>query len=206
MKVLMINGSPNEKGCTYTALTEAAGQLNREGIETEILSLGRDTVRGCIGCGGCYAKEGRCIFDDIVNTALEKMEKSDGLIVGSPVYYASANGSLISLLDRMFFAGNCFAFKPAAAVASARRAGTTATLDQLNKYFAISNMPVVPSQYWNMVHGMTPEDVKKDLEGMQVMRTLGSNMAWMLKSFEAGRKAGLAAPVVEEKIFTNFIR
>lgn len=205
MKVLMINGSPNETGCTYTALSEAASQLEKNGVETEIIQFGKSSVRGCIGCNSC-AETHRCIFDDVVNIALEKMESADGLIVGSPVYYASANGSVISFLDRMFYAGDCFAYKPGAAVASARRAGTTATLDELNKYFTIANMPVVSSQYWNMVHGMTPEEVRQDLEGLQIMRRLGDNMAWLLRCIEAGRRAGVKPPEPEEKQFTNFIR
>ena len=205
MKVLLINGSPNREGCTFTALSEAAAQLNKNGIETEFLQIGTGAVRGCIGCGKCSQTQ-RCVFDDQVNEALDKMEKADGLIVGSPVYYASANGSVISFLDRMFYAGNCFAFKPAAAVASARRAGTTATLDELNKYFTIAQMPVVSSQYWNMVHGMSPEDVKQDLEGLQTMRALADNMAWLLKSIEAGKKAGIRPPQPEPRAYTNFIR
>ena len=151
MKVLLLNGSPHEKGFTYRALTEVAGALTNEGIETEIVHIGNQAIHGCIGCGKCAAA-GRCVFKgDPVNAFLDKMEHADGLVVGSPVYYASANGSLYSFLDRLFYAGSCFAFKPAAAVASARRAGTTATLDSLNKYFTISQMPVVSSQYWNMV-------------------------------------------------------
>jgi len=210
MKVLLINGSPNKEGCTYTALKEAADALNKEGIETEIFHIGNKPIRGCIGCGGCRkTDEGKCIFnDDIVNGAIEKLKTADGLIVGSPVYYASANGSLISFLDRVFFAGNKFAaFKPAAAVVSARRAGTTASLDEINKYFQISNMPVVSSRYWNMVHGNTPDEVKKDLEGLQVMRTLGRNMAWILKSIQCAKENGINAPAEESpKIYTNFIR
>lgn len=178
MKVLMLNGSPHEKGCTYTALSEVAGELNQAGIETEIMHVGGGTVHGCMGCGAC-GKLGKCIYsDDKVNEAVEKMRQSDGLIVGSPVHYASAGGAITSFLDRFFYSGSsAAAHKPGAAVASARRAGTTATLDQLNKYFMITQMPVVSSQYWNMVHGQCPEDVKKDEEGMQIMRVLGRNMA-----------------------------
>lgn len=208
MKVLLINGSPNENGCTYTALSEAAGALEQEGIETEIFQMGKQPVRGCIGCGGCARKgEGRCVFDDdAVNRALEKAETADGYIIGSPVYFASANGSLIALLDRMFYAGKCFAYKPAAAVVSARRAGTTASIDEINKYFSIRNMPVVSSKYWTMVHGNTPEEVRQDLEGMQNMRVLGRNMAWLLKCLEAGKQAGIAIPEAEAPVKTNFIR
>ncbi len=208
MKVLLINGSPNENGCTYTALCEAAGALEREGIETEIFQMGKQPVRGCIGCGGCARKgDGRCVFgDDAVNRALEKAETADGYIIGSPVYFASANGSLIAMLDRMFYAGKCFSYKPAAAVVSARRAGTTASLDEIGKYFSIRNMPVVSSKYWTMVHGNTPEEVRQDLEGMQNMRVLGRNMAWMLKCLEAGKQAGIAIPEPETPVKTNFIR
>lgn len=206
MKVLLLNGSPHEEGCTYRALSEAAKTLEEEGVETEIVHIGKQAVHGCIACGKCAAT-GRCVFKgDPVNAVLEKMEHADGLIVGSPVYYASANGSLYSFLDRLFYAGSCFAYKPAAAVASARRAGTTATLDTLNKYFTISQMPVVSSQYWNMVHGNSPEEVEQDLEGLQIMRTLGRNMAWLLKCIEAGKSAGVEVPKQEEKARTNFIR
>lgn len=210
MKVLLINGSPNQEGCTFTALSEAASQLNKNGIETEICQIGRKPVRGCIGCGACKRRKeanGRCIFDDdIVNRLLEKAEEADGYIFGSPVYYASANGAFISVLDRMFYAGTCFDYKPGAAVVSARRAGTTATLDEINKYFTITNMPVVSSRYWNMVHGNTPDEVRQDKEGMQVMRMLGDNMAWLLKCLNAGREAGVELPKGEERIATNFIR
>ena len=208
MKVLMLNGSPHEKGCTYTALAEVAGELNQAGVETEIMHVGGGIVHGCMGCGAC-GKLGKCIYSaDKVNEAVEKMRQSDGLIVGSPVHYASASGAVTSFLDRFFYSGNsAAAHKPGAAIASARRAGTTATLDQLNKYFMISQMPVVSSQYWNMVHGSCPEDVKKDEEGMQIMRVLGRNMAWLLQSIEAGKKAGISCPQPEtEKKRTNFIR
>ena len=208
MKVLMLNGSPHEKGCTYTALMEVAGELEKAGIQTEIMHVGGDLVHGCMGCGAC-SKLGRCIYSqDKVNEAVEKMKESQGLIVGSPVHYASAGGAVTSFLDRFFYSGGAYAaHKPAAAVASARRAGTTATLDQLNKYFMISQMPVVSSQYWNMVHGGCPEDVKKDEEGLQIRRVLGRNMAWLLQSIEAGKASGIAVPDMEkEKKRTNFIR
>jgi multimeric flavodoxin WrbA len=206
MKVLMINGSPHANGCTYTALAEIAGQLKKHGIESEICQVGQAAVRGCIGCGKCRETH-RCIFaDDPVNTCLDKMENADALIVGSPVYYASANGTLVSFLDRLFYAGDCFAYKPAAAVASARRAGTTATLDEIQKYFTISNMPVVSSQYWPMVHGSCAEDARQDLEGLQTMRILADNMAWLLKCIEAGRKEGITPNRTEPRIMTNFIR
>lgn len=206
MKVLLINGSPNEKGCTYTALSEVAATLNENGVETEIASIGKQPIRGCIGCGGCAGKR-RCVFgDDIVNSMIEKMEQADGLIIGSPVYFASPNGNLMSMLDRFFYAGGCFAHKPAAAVASARRAGTTVTLDDMNKYFGIRQMPVVSSTYWNMVHGSKPEDVKKDEEGLQTMRNLGRNMAWLLKCIAAGKENGVEPPTSENTNRTNFIR
>ncbi|MDR2425720.1 MAG: flavodoxin family protein [Endomicrobium sp.] len=208
MKVLLINGSPREKGCTYTALAEIAKTLNVEAIETEIFHIGNKAVQGCTACGKCLDGSRRCIFNDGVNEVLKKADEIDGLIIGSPVHYASASGTISSFLDRMFYASSgAFAYKPGASIVCARRAGTTATLDQLNKYFAISSMPVVSSQYWNMVHGNAPSDVLKDLEGMQVMRVLGRNMAWMLKCFEAGKKAGIKIPPPEPKRErTNFIR
>ena len=207
MKVLLLNGSPHPHGCTFTALSEVAKTLEESGVETEILQIGAKPVRGCIACGGCAGK-GRCVFgDDIVNTLIEKMEQADGFIVGSPVYYASANGAVECILDRAFYAGGkAFVHKPAAAVASARRAGTTATLDELTKYFTISQMPVVSSTYWPMVHGNKPEDVAKDEEGLQVMRNLGRNMAWLLKCIEAGKQAGVQVPEAERQYRTNFIR
>lgn len=208
MNVLMLNGSPHKEGCTYTALCEVAKVLNEQGIETEILHIGGEVVRGCIGCGGC-AKGTGCVFqEDSVNATIEKLKEADGLIVGSPVHYAAACGTATSYLDRLFYAGGRYAaYKPGAAVVSARRAGTTATLDQLNKYFLISQMPVASSQYWNMVHGSCGADVEQDLEGMQVMRVLGRNMAWMLRCIEAGKAAGVMLPEKEEKkMRTNFIR
>lgn len=208
MKVLLINGSPHENGCTYTALMEVEKELKKENIETEIIHIGNKPIRGCNGCGICREKSNnKCVFDDdIVNIVLDKMLVCDGLIIGSPVFYASANGSLISLLDRIFYAGKCFAFKPGACVVSARRAGTTATFDQLNKYFAISRMPIATSQYWNMVHGNNPLEVKQDKEGMQIMRTLGKNMSWLLKCIEKGKETGIKTPETEEIERTNFIR
>lgn len=206
MKVLLINGSPRPKGCTFTALSEVAKTLNECGVDTEIIQIGNQAIRGCIGCGGCAGK-GRCVFgDDAVNEILAKMEEADGLVLGSPVYFASPNGNLLSLLDRLFYAGNCFAHKPAAAVVSARRAGTTVSLDDLNKYFTIKQMPVVSSNYWNMVHGSCPEDVLKDEEGLQTMRNLARNMAWMLKCIACGKQNGINPPEAEKKVWTNFIR
>ena len=210
MKVLLVNGSPHENGCTYTALCEVASALNAEGIDTEILQVGTSPVRGCTGCGNCFrTRSRRCVFaDDLVNVALDKMKECDGLVVGSPVHYASAGGSVTALLDRMFYAGSKdMRGKVGAAVVSARRAGTTAALDQLHKYFFISGMPIAPSQYWPMVHGNTPDQVRQDEEGMQIMRTLGRNIAFMLKAFALAKENGINPPELEkEKKFTNFIR
>ncbi len=206
MKVLLINGSPHENGCTYTALRETADTLEKQEIETEILQLGIKPMQGCTACGVCR-QTGQCVFDDLVNEVAEKADSVDGLIVGSPVYYAAPSGQLCAFLDRLFYSAAArFAGKPAAAVVSCRRGGATAAFDRLNKYFAISSMPIVTSQYWNQVHGNTPEEVRQDLEGLQTMRTLGLNMAWLLKNIQAGREAGIPAPVYEDKIGTNFIR
>ncbi len=208
MKVLMLNGSPRPHQCTFMALSEVAKTLGEAGIESEIVHVGASAARGCIACGKCAKLESRCgAFDDIVNELIEKMASCDGLVIGSPVYYASANGTLTALLDRMFFAGKgVFAFKPGASVVSARRAGTTAALDQLNKYITISNMPLVSSCYWAMVHGHTAEQARQDEEGMRVMRTLGRNMAWLLKCIETGKSAGISPAPKEEGPATNFIR
>lgn len=203
MKVLLINGSPRPNGCTCTALLEVAKILEMEGIETQIFQIGRGPVRGCIACNVC-AKLGKCAFDDDpANEMLRLMREADGIVVGSPVYYAGPNGALCALLDRVFYASGGFAFKPAAAVVSARRGGTTAAFDRLNKYFTMSRMPIVSSQYWNGVHGFMPNDVQKDEEGLQTMRTLGYNMAWMLKSIAAGKQP---EPTVEPWQPTHFIR
>lgn len=208
MKVLLINGSPKSKGCTYTALCEIAKELEKENIEAEIFHIGNKPIRGCMACGGCYKNDdNKCVFnDDVVNIALEKAKEADGFIFGSPVHYAGASGEITSFLDRFFYAGSGFEYKLGAAIVSCRRGGSTAALDQLNKYFTISQMPIVSSQYWNMVHGNTPEEVKQDLEGMQVMRTLGKNMAWLLKCIQAGKEYGIALPEKEERARTNFIR
>ena len=205
MKVLMINGSPHKEGCTYTALREIEKELLKLKIETEIVHIGVQPIRGCIGCNKC--KGGRCVFDDdIVNRLLEKAESADAYIFGSPVHYAGASGSLTCVLDRFFYAGENHAYKPGTAIVSCRRGGATAAFDQLNKYFTIKNMPIVSSQYWNMVHGNTPEEVMQDAEGMQIMRTLGKNMGWLLKCIEAGKNNGVALPEKEKQIVTNFIR
>ena len=208
MKVLLINGSPKANGCTYTALSEIANELEKENIETEIFHIGNKPIRGCIGCGGCYTTN-KCVFnDDVVNDGIEKVKKADGIILGSPVHYAATSGAITSFLDRLFYAygGKFLAHKPGAAIVSCRRGGSTAAFEQLNKYFTISNMPIVSSQYWNMVHGNTPEEVKQDLEGMQTMRVLGQNMAWLLKSIQSGKEAGIKLPEKEPRAMTNFIR
>ena len=207
MKVLLINGSPHEKGCTYTALCEVAGQLQKQGIETELLHIGSGDVRGCAACGGC-AQSGHCVFnDDRVNEAIDKLSQADGLVIGAPVHYASPAGAMLSFLDRMFFAGSKnFAHKPGACVTSARRAGTTASLDVLSKYLTISQMLLVSAHDWPMVHGGSPEEVRQDAEGMQVMRRLGDNMAWLLRCIEAGREKGIEPQCPEQRVFTNFVR
>ncbi len=209
MKVLLVCGSPHKEGCTHTALAEVAKTLQEEGIETKEVWIGNKPVGGCTACGAC-SKLGKCMYDDVVNEVLTEIDTYDGFIFGTPVYYASPNGSMLGFMDRLFYAGSAkMAYKPAAAVASARRGGTTATFDAMNKYFTINNMPVVSSRYWNMVHGANNkgEDVLQDAEGLQTMRYLGRNMAWMLKCIEAGKKAGIEPPKPEEtKIFTNFIR
>ena len=191
-------------GNVYTALTECAKTLNEAGVETEVFWIGKKPIQGCVACGGC-ARLGCCAFNDIVNDFIEKAQNADGFIFGSPVYFSGMNGSLMSFMDRVFFAGpkhkdgNSFAFKPAAAVVSARRAGTTSALDQMNKYFLHGQLPVISSRYWNMVHGNTPEEVLQDEEGLQVMRQLGRNMAWFLKLKEVGKQAGIPLPEQEDK-------
>lgn len=208
MKVLLLNGSSHPHGCTDTALREVASALENAGIHTEILFLGNDPVRDCTACGACANIPGKCVFDDdIVNRIIEKARESDGFVFGTPVYYAHPSGRILSILDRVFYAGkSAFVHKPAAAIASARRAGTTASLDVLQKYFTISQMPVVSSTYWTMVHGKEPEDVLKDAEGLQTMRNLASNMAWMLRCIEAGKAMGIQPPQAESGARTNFIR
>ena len=205
MKVLLINGSPRRNGCTFTALSEVEKTLHLEGIETELVQLGAKAVQGCIACGRCKTL-GRCVFDDLVNETAPKLEAADGLVVGSPVYYASANGSLIAFLDRLFYSTPFDkTMKAGAAVLSCRRGGASASFDELNKYFTISGMPVVSSQYWNSVHGNTPEEVGQDLEGLQIMRTLARNMAFLVKSIALGREK-LGLPEKEPRVSTNFIR
>lgn len=210
MKVLLVNGSPHKEGCTCTALSEVSEALGRDGIGTDAFWIGVKPLSGCIACRACVEKH-KCVFEDRVNEFLEIAGDYDGFIFGTPVHWSAASGSLTSFMDRAFYAdlcgrGNRFLLKPAATVLSARRAGTTATWDQLNKYFGLMQMPIINSRYWNMVHGNTPEDVKKDLEGMQIMRILGKNMAWFLKCKEAGKQAGIPLPEQEAVIYTNFIR
>lgn len=204
-KILLINGSPNKQGCTFTALTEIANTLTKNGIESELLYLGKKPISGCIACGSCK-KTGRCVMNDQGNEILDKLNEYDGIVVGSPVYYGGAAGQLCAFLDRLFYSsGTRMAGKIGAAIVSCRRGGASAAYDRLNKYFTISNMHVVGSQYWNQVHGFTPEDVQKDEEGLQTMRTLAQNMAWLLKSIEAGKTQGLEQPAYEARIRTNFI-
>ncbi|MBQ9320741.1 MAG: flavodoxin family protein [Eubacterium sp.] len=211
MKVLLINGSPHQKGCTFTALSEIANTFQQEGIDSDIYWIGNKPVGGCIGCFQC-AKKQKCVFDDKINEFTKLATEYDGFIFGSPVYYSGMNGSLMSFMDRAFFSASAqnphpFRFKPAAAVVSARRAGTTSALDQINKYFLHQQMPVATSRYWNMVHGNTPEEVRQDEEGLQTLRYLARNMAWLLKLKEAGEKAGVSEPSQEKtRVATNFIR
>ncbi len=205
MKALLINGSPHANGCTFTALNIVAEELQKNGIETEIIHIGNKDIRGCIACGKC-AELGRCVFNDMVNEVAPKFEQADGLVVGSPVYYAGPNGTLTNLLDRLFFSTPFDKrMKVGAAVVSARRGGTTAAFDRLNKYFTISEMPVVSSRYWNMVHGHTPEDVMKDEEGVQIMRILGRNMAFLIRAIATERERN-GLPEKEVTKYTNFIR
>ena len=206
MKVLLVNGSPRAAGCTNTALEEVAKTLGEAGIETEIFWLGAKPVQDCVACGKCRELK-KCVFDDVVNTLIEKAKTADGFVFGSPVYYAHPSGRVQSVLDRAFYAGKyAFAGKPGAAVVSARRGGTAASFDVINKYFGISSMPVVSSTYWNMVYGNTPDEVRRDEEGMQTMRNLGRNMAYLLRCIEAGKAAGIEAPAQEGAFKTNFIR
>ena len=206
MKVMLVNGSHHEKGCTYTALSEVAKALNANGIETEIYQLAGKKIEGCKGCWACK-KAKVCVFDDgTVNDFVAKAAEFDGFVFGSPVYYASASGALISFMDRVFYSGGkALAYKPAASVVSCRRAGASTTFDVINKYFTINNMPIVGSNYWNEIHGNTAEEAAQDEEGLQTMRVLGNNMAWLLKCIQLGKENGVA-PVTERKIWTNFIR
>ena len=205
MKVLLINGSPRKEGNTSIALKEVSDELNREGIETETIQIGMQVIRGCLACGYCH-KNGKCVIDDIVNKISEKFKETDGLVIASPVYYASANGTLISFLDRLFYS-SLFdkTMKVGASIAVCRRGGASATFDELNKFFTISNMPVVSSQYWNSLHGRNVGEAKEDLEGLQTMRTLARNMAFLIKAIDDAKdKYGL--PEKEKHVMTNFVR
>ena len=206
MKALLINGSPHKEGCTFTALSEIANTLKKNGIESEIFHVGTKPIANCIACGKCR-ETGKCVFDtDGVNEIGARLDEFDAIVLGSPVYYAGPSGQLCSFCDRLFFSNSKkMAGKLAAAVVSCRRGGATASFDRLNKYFTITNMQIVGSQYWNMVHGFTPEDVRKDVEGLQTMRTLAQNMAWLLKCIELGKKHGINKPEYEPIKFTNFI-
>lgn len=208
MKVMLINGSPHQKGCSYTALEEISHVLEMEGIESEWVWVGNKPIAGCIGCGSCK-NTGKCIFnDDKVNETVEKFKDCDGLIIASPVHYASASGAITSFMDRFFYSCNKAdaRLKPGASVVSCRRGGASAAFDQLNKYFTISEMPIVSSCYWNQVHGNTPDEVKQDLEGMRTMRILARNMAYLLKANKLAKENGLALPEEEPRVMTNFIR
>ena len=207
MKVLLINGSPNKNGCTNAALSIVADELKKQGVDGEIVWLGNGPIRGCIGCGGCKTGDGCVFVDDPVNAIGEKIKTADGYVFGAPVHYASPNGATVAVLDRLLYAyGRYMQLKPAASVVSARRAGTTASYDVLNKYIGINNMLQVPSSYWNMVHGSKAEDVLKDEEGVTIMRAVGSNMAWLLKLLQNAKGTPLEKPVIIPKARTNFIR
>lgn len=203
-KIVLLNGSAHQNGCTATALKEMITVFETEGIETELIQVGSNSIRGCIACNRCQ-KLGKCVFDDLVNEVAPKLAKADGLVIGSPVYYGSPNGNILSFMDRLFYStGNVSKqMKVGSAVVSCRRGGNTASFDVLNKYFTISNMPVASSTYWNQVHGFTAEDVKKDLEGLQTMRNLARNMSFMIRAFaDAKEKYGL--PEEERSCFTSF--
>ena len=208
MQVLLINGSTRRNGCVYTALGEIAGVLNKEGVETEILQMSSRPVYDCKACGSCENGAMQCaVKDDYVNEWIKKAAAADGFVVGSPVYYAHPTGQLLSVPDRMFYAAmDAFRYKPAASVVTARRAGTTASLDDINKFFLDACMPIVSSTYRNMAHGNSPEQIKKDEEGLQTMRNIGLNMAWLLKCINAGKQAGIGVPSPEMSVWTNFIR
>lgn len=206
MKVILVNGSPHHNGCTATALAEVERALNECGIDTRDFWIGIKPITGCIACRQCY-ETGQCVFTDVVNQFAELAAEADGFIFGAPVYYAHPSGQILSFMDRLFYSGGRhLAFKPAAAIASCRRGGNETSFDVLNKYFAINNMPIVTSQYWNGVHGNTPDEVLQDREGLQTMRTLGRNMAWLLRCIEAGKTAGFTKPSLEDFQRTNFIR
>lgn len=209
MKVLLLNGSPRGDKCTRTALKIAAAEIEANGIETEIFDIGSKPIRGCVGCGTCFKTgSGHCVFsDDSVNDFIDKMKDCDGIIVGTPVHYAAASGAVTSFMDRVCYSGGAaLAYKPGACIVSCRRGGASAAFDQMNKYFSILSMPIVSSNYWNMVHGNTPDEVMQDEEGVQTVRILGRNMAWLIKAINAGKENGVPLPKAEPKIKTNYIR
>ncbi len=206
MKVLLINGSPKANGCTYTALAEVQKALSECDVDSDIFHIGTKPIIGCMGCAACR-KTGQCVHNDVVNDIAGRLDEYDGIVVGSPVHYAAASGAMTSFMDRLFYsAGAKLKFKPAAAVVSCRRGGSSAAHDQLDKYFSINQMPIVSGTYWNMVHGSTPADVVQDLEGMLNMRTIGRNMAWLIKCIKKGEEYGINIPTQEEPQRTNFIR
>ena len=203
MKVLLINGSPHKSGCTSRALKEVSNTLNKEGIDTETIFIGQNEIRGCIACGACR-KSGKCCFNDIVNEIVIKFRDCDGIVIGTPTYYAGMNGTLKAFLDRLFYSANFDkSFKVGCSVISSRRAGSTSAFDEVNKYFTISNMPIVSSTYWNEVHGREYDDVNNDLEGLQTMRNLGRNMAFLIKCIDLG-KTEFGVPKIERDFITNF--
>ena len=206
MKVLLINGSPRANGNTAFALSQMAEVFAAEGVETEVIQVGNQLIRGCAGCGSCY-KNGKCVFDDVVNETAAKLEAADGIVVASPVYYASPNGTLISFLDRLFYSSGKIdkTMKVGAAVVCARRGGCSAAFDVLNKYFTISNMPVASGSYWNMIHGAKPGEAQQDAEGIRTVRNLAKNMTFLMKSVSIGKET-VGLPEPEKKVFTNFIR
>ena len=211
MKVMIVNGSSHENGTTMVAINEMIKVFDEEGVETEVIQLGSKPIADCLQCNYCV-KNGKCVFDDEVNRFVERAFDADGFVFASPVYYAHPSGRLYSFLDRVFFSSSCadgsaaFRFKPGAAIAVARRGGTSATFDGINKYFGISQMPVAGSTYWNMVHGLRSDDAPKDEEGMQTMRNLARNMIWMMRCFKAGKDAGIPYPDSESGAMTNFIK
>ena len=206
MKVLLINGSPNKEGCTYTALREVETTLHKHGIDTELLYLGLKPIAGCIACNKCM-ETGHCFRDDAVREIQIRLDEFDGIIIGTPVYFSAPTGQLISFLNRLFHGTrNKMAGKLGAGIVSCRRGGASASFEMLNQYFTVSNMPIVSSQYWNSVHGHVPDDVRKDLEGLQTMRTLGENMAWLLKCIQIAKENGIRKPVYEPQLRTNFIQ
>lgn len=208
MKVLLFNGSPKVHGNTAFALAQMMEVFAENGVEAELIQVGSQNIRGCIACASCHKGNHKCVIDDLVNEVAPKLAQADGVVVASPVYYAGPNGTLISFLDRLFYSTGYIdkRMKVGASVVCARRGGCTATMDVLNKYFSINSMPIVTSQYWNQVHGSCPEEVMRDEEGLQTMRTLARNMAWLLQCIEAGRNAGVPLPAREPKKYTNFIR